>query len=182
MLIDSAFKERLKKYSDSDVFEHHGVYGLVGGVFYGDIWIEDDTDIKLSALNYSSDSEQAVRKAVVAKQKEAMHPSVRNWDENIFVAKSKKRMIRLDRVDTSIRYASWSNGKSQADKPDLVISNGVQEQQGTMGGITWTFKNNGYTYLVDDSEMGESEEYVGYFLDVSKGDKLLSHSRLELIK
>src|SRR5258706_5303817 len=35
ILFDSAFKERLKSYSDSDVFEHNGAYGLGGGEFAG---------------------------------------------------------------------------------------------------------------------------------------------------
>src|SRR4051812_16895444 len=54
-LFDSSFKNLLKRYNDRDIFEHYGVYGLVGGNFAGEIWFDEDG--KLSAINYSSKEE-----------------------------------------------------------------------------------------------------------------------------
>ena len=184
ILIDSSFKELLKSYSDSVVFEHHGVYGLVGkGNFYGQMWINDEG--KITALNYSSKAEQKNKAALIEKQKKMMHPSVRDWEKNILVAKSGKYLIRIDgsdRTDSGFRYVSWSNGKTMKDEPDLILYNGKREFQGTMGGVTWTFKNDEWTYVVDDSEMGESDEYIGYFLYVYKGDQMKSRMRLTIVK
>jgi hypothetical protein len=184
ILIDSSFKELLKTYSDSVVFEHHGAYGLVGRrKFYGQIWINDDG--KIVTLNYSSAQEQKNKAVLIEQQKKMMHPSVRDWEKNILVATSGKYLIRIDgndRSDSGFRYVCWNDGKTMRDEPDLIINNGKREFQGTMGGVTWTFKNKEWTYVVDDSEMGESEEYIGYFLSISKGDQLKSRMRLTIAK
>lgn len=42
-LIDKHLKNRIRLYQDSDIFEHHGSYGLVGGLFmekYGSMKME----------------------------------------------------------------------------------------------------------------------------------------------
>jgi hypothetical protein len=184
ILVDSSFKELLKAYSDSVVFEHHGVYGLVGGhKFNGQMWIDEDG--KITALNYSSEREQKKKAALIEKQKKMMYPRVRDWEKNILVAKSGKYLIRVDgddRTDSGFRYVSWSNGKTMKDEPDLILYNGKREFQGTMGGVTWTFWNKEWTYVVDDSEMGESDEYIGYFLYIYKGDQMKSRMRLTVVK
>src|SRR4051812_23326390 len=51
-IFDSAFKSKLGNYNDSIVFEHNGAYGLVGGQFEGDIWVDDYG--KIISINYQS--------------------------------------------------------------------------------------------------------------------------------
>lgn len=60
VIFDHSFKQQLSQYNDSDIFEHNGSYGLVGGSFSGEIWINDKGKIK--ALNYSSAEEQRLKK------------------------------------------------------------------------------------------------------------------------
>ncbi len=57
LLFDSSFKNLLKQYNDSNIFEHNFSYGLVGGNFSGEIWIDENGEI--SAINYSSKEEQS---------------------------------------------------------------------------------------------------------------------------
>jgi len=163
ILFDTAFKEKLKLYNDTDIFEHNGAYGLVGGVFSGDIWLNDNGLI--SSLNYSSKHEQALRDELTKKIQGRIYPGVSSWTENILVAKSNNLLIRIDETKKGIRYVVWSKRRPTSAKPDLVLYNGVQEAQGTMGGWTWTFKNGDWTYIIDDVEMCE-EPYkdCGLFL------------------
>lgn len=180
LLFDSAFKEMLRTYDDSDVFEHNFIYGLVGGKFTGDIWMYEDGTI--AGLNYSSSAEQAIRSKLKERLKAVMHSSVREWDENIISARSPKLLIRVDRIGDSYRYACWSNGKTLSDQPDIIINNGKVEQQGTMGGWKWIFKNAGWTYTIDDVELGDDDTDFGYFLELEHKGKLISTTKLELIK
>src|SRR5688572_20362074 len=45
ILFDKSIKNLLKQYDDSIIFEHNGSYGLVGGGFHGEIWIDEDCKI-----------------------------------------------------------------------------------------------------------------------------------------
>ena len=164
VLFDAAFKKMLQQYADSIVFEHHDAYGLVGGGFTGEIWINENG--KISTINYSSKKEQALKTAAVSKIKAGMHPSVKNWENNILVAKSDKLLIRVDYTNNGIRYACWSKGKTYADIPDLILYNGKEEAQGTMGGFTWTFINKEWTYIVDQADICDIPENCGLFLEL----------------
>lgn len=180
VLIDSAFKRKLLTYDDSDVFEHHGYYGLVGGGFLGDIWINYEDNI--SALNYSSEAEQGTKRALIDQQKAIMDPSVKQWDENVVAAGAKNLLIRVDRIDTAIRYASWSHGQTLADPPDIVINHGRDEPQGTMGGWWWWFYNGEWTYIVQEVLVAQDEEDTGYFLELQRKGKTIFRTKLTLTK
>lgn len=130
-IFDTPFKQKLQKYVDSYVIEHHGAYGLVGGPFNGDIWISEDG--KIMAINYLSSEESKLKDQLIIKLKNQLHPSVRDWEENVVVGKSKNLTIRVDRTDKGLRYVSWSKGRLMSEKPDLILFNGIEEPQGTMG-------------------------------------------------
>ncbi len=180
IIFDEAFRKKLAQYSDTCVFEHHGAYGLTGGTFAGDIWLNEEG--KITAINYRSAEESRLKDAVTATIKSRVHPSVSDWKENVRVGKSDNLTIRVDRTAKGLRYVSWSKGHSMAEKPDLIIFNGVEEVQGTMGGWTWTFKNGNWTYVVDDVELSDSEENCGLFLRLYFNNAEKSSIRLREIK
>ena len=162
IIFDEAFRKKLAQYSDNCVFEHHGAYGLTGGTFTGEIWLNDEG--KITAINYRSAEESMLKDAFTAKIKSRVYPSVSDWKENVRVGKSNNLTIRVDRTEKGLRYVSWSKGHSMAEKPDLILFNGVEEAQGTMGGWTWTFKNGDWSYVVDDVELSETADQCGLFL------------------
>jgi hypothetical protein len=176
LLFDSSFKNLLKQYNDSDIFNHEDSYGLVGGNFSGEIWINEDG--KISAINYSSKEEKTAKQILIDKIKNEMYPAVSSWNENVLVARSEKLLIRVDRTDKGLRYACWSNKRTIKDSPDIVLYEGVEDAHGTMGGWTLTFKNGDWTYLVDDVELCEEEKNCGLFLELSFKDKLKSRTKL----
>jgi hypothetical protein len=180
VLFDEAFKKKLTLYNDTDVFEHHGGYGLVGGPFDGDMWFNDRGDLK--AVNYSSKREMALRAQLTKSIQSNMYPAVNHWDENILVLQSPRLLIRLDRVGQKTRYVSWSKGRPTVEKPDLVLNNGMEEAQGTQGGWTYTFKNGDWTYVVDDVEMCAHDDECGYFLRLLFKGAEKSSTKLREIK
>lgn len=161
-LFDDAFRTTLRTYNDTVIFEHNGLYGLVGGAFNGDIWIGDDG--KITGINYRSKQELKLKEQLTKQIQGKMYPSVSSWKQNIWVAKSKNLLIRIDETDKGLRYVSWSHGHSIADKPDIILYHGKEEAQGTMGGWTCTFKNGDWTYEFDDVEMCETDDKCGLFL------------------
>lgn len=169
VLFDKPFKELLKQYNDSVIFEHNGAYGLVGeglnGVkLQGVIWINDKG--KIVAINYSSGEEQRLKQALKEKIKKEMHPDVKDWKENVLVARCEKLLIRIDDTEKGLRYVCWSKGKKMVDPPDIILFKGIDEAHGSMGGWSWTFKNGDWTYIVDDVQMcGDSKTMdCGLFL------------------
>jgi len=180
-LFDSVFIRKLALYyNDSVIFEHNGNYGLVGGEFDGDLWFNYDGNI--IAINDESERVRTERKRLEDSIRLQVHPSIRNWRSNQVIASCKKYLIRIDYVGDSLRYASWNKGKTQSDKPDLIIMGGTWEQQGTMGGWTWTFVNKEWEYVVDQSNMGESEDYIGLFLYINKDGKEMFKTRLTALE
>ena len=180
IIFDEAFRKKLEKYSDNCVFEHNYAYGLVGGVFAGEIWLNEQG--KIAAINYLSAEESRIKDALTAKIQSQIHPSVREWEKNVLVGKSNTLTIRVDRTAKGLRYVSWSKGHSMAEKPDLILFNGVEEAQGTMGGWSWTFKNNDWTYVVEDVEMCETDDRCGLFLRLFFNNSEKNTIRLRKIK
>lgn len=168
-LFDSIFISKLTlSFSDSTIFERNGNYGLVQGEygFIGDLWFNYDG--MLITVNYMSERAEVERKRLEDSIRLQTHISIRDWRSNQLVASSNKYLIRIDYVGDSLRYASWNKGKTQSDKPDLVIMGGKWEAQGSMGGWTWTFINKGWKYIVDQNNYADSDDRVGLFLIVTK--------------
>ncbi len=181
MMFDDAFKKKLALYNDTDVFEHNGEYGLVGGSFDGDIWLNDAGMV--TAINYSSKREADLKKQLTKDVQNKLYPGVAHWDQNIYVLKSTNLLIRIDVVGKNIRYASWSKGKATSQKPDLVLNNGAAQPQGSQGGWTYSFKNGDWTYVIEDVQMCEDNrpEQCGIFLRLSlKGEEKSSVKLTEI--
>ncbi|WP_295652462.1 hypothetical protein [uncultured Mucilaginibacter sp.] len=183
IVFDEEFKKKLNLYNDSDVFEHDGMYGLVGGPFAGDIWMDDDG--KIGGININSKKEIALRKQLTKSIQSKMHPSVNYWEDNLIVGKSQNLLIRVDYSEKyGIRYVSWSKGRLTSEKPDLILYHGKDEAQGTMGGWTYTFKNGDWTYIVDDVQMcaDDNPSDCGLFLRLLYKGNAKSTVRLKEIK
>jgi hypothetical protein len=163
VLFDGTFKQKLNSFTPDDIFERNGMYCL----FSGDIWMDENG--KIITLNYSSAEEQKLKETKAAEIKAQMHPSVNNWKTNILVWQSGNLLVRIDETKTGLRYAAWSKGRSISEKPDLILYNGTQEFQGTMGGVSYIFKNDKWKYVVDDVQLCELAENCGQFIRIFLG-------------
>jgi hypothetical protein len=181
VMFDAVFKKKLAGFRGSSaVMESNGNFGLVGDEFRGEIWLNDDGQI--ISVNYSSKREQDLKARLTKSIQSKIYSAVNHWDQNILVLQSPKLLIRIDRIDTNIRYVSWSKGRPTSEKPDLVLNNGLEEAQGTMGGWTYTFKSGDWTYVIDDVEMCEKDDQCGYFLNLSFKGQDKSSTKLKSIK
>jgi hypothetical protein len=153
-LFDAKFKKLIPKFGQKEVFVRNGLYGMVGDVFSGEIWY-DETGIV--SINYFSDKEMALEKSLTKMIQSAIHPSVNQWESNVFVGKSKNLLVRVDRLSNGdLRYASWSKGKPISEKPDLIILKGEEIHEGTMGATYWTFTNKNWKYIIQNQEVCEN--------------------------
>ena len=185
-LFDDNFKQKLMsiKFTSDNTINRNDDFGF----FYGYIWLNKSG--KIIALNYNSDKELLLQKtlkneasSLIHPSVSLIHPSVKKSKSSIIVCHSDKILIRIDKLDDlSLRYASWSYPKTIKDKPDLVIQNGVEELHGATGGVTYTFKNSKWKYVIDKVNIGENEEMCGLFFKLLINDQEQRKTRLQEIK
>ncbi len=102
---------------------------------------------------------------------------------NLILCKNEKFTIRIDRLDNEdLRYLTWNKPNKTDSKPDLVLYNGTIEKQGTMGGYHYTFKNNEWTYTIEDNQMGETMESMGIFLKLTQNNRQHLYTKMKSIK
>jgi hypothetical protein len=164
VLFDTAFKKKLDQYKESDVLFRAGSYGLIGGPFAGDMWI--DQNGKILSLNYSSAAERERQQRMTDSIKKLMNPEVNSFKANIKVCSSDKHLVRIDATDKGIRYVSWRNGDKISDRPEVILNDGVISFEGTQGGMVWTFKDGDWVYKVNEVDLCENATDCGIFLTI----------------
>lgn len=101
---------------------------------------------------------------------------------NLIHAENDKFLIQVDRlIDNSIRYRSWNKPKEITEEPDLILTNGLIDKQGTGGGYYYIFENNDWQYVVKNVLMAETDEGMGVFLELlNKGEEKLNTKLTDL--
>jgi hypothetical protein len=179
VLFDAVLEERLEatEFKNSDIIERHDTFAI----FNGAIWIGDDG--KIRAINYNSGKEKQLRNQLHEELENTIHERVEDWEENVLVCEAENFLIRIDLMgNNELRYISWSYPKSIKEKPDLMLFNGKEEFQGTMGGVTYTFRNGQWIYQIDRVTMAESDEKQGTFLKLYNGTKEVAQYKAREIK
>jgi hypothetical protein len=121
----------------------------------GVVWIES-YDGKITAVNYQSNFEKKLKKDLIEKERESVHTSLKAFESPIYKIKTKKYLIRIDKLsDSKYRYASWKIGEQESSKPDLILKNGQLEFEGSGGNSVITFSNGNYKYKVYRNIIGE---------------------------
>jgi hypothetical protein len=177
ILFDAKFKKLIPKFTQKEVLVRNGLFGMVGDVFHGEIWYDESGIV---SINYFSDKEMSLEKSLTKKIQSVIHPSVKQWESNVFVGKSKNLLVRVDRLSNGdLRYVSWSKGKPINQKPDIVILQGEEVHEGTMGSTFWTFSNNNWRHTIFNQESCENCEQSNYELVLEENG--LEKSRIVLV-
>lgn len=122
----------------------------------GDLWIE--TDGKIKALNYQSAFEAKQKKDLINQQKTKLHASLKVFLVPIYKIKTKSFLIRIDeQANNKYRYASWKIGSLESSKPDLILTDGEWENDGTGGNHTITFRKGEFNYEIYRGIIGEKD-------------------------
>ncbi|MCH5346011.1 MAG: hypothetical protein J1E63_02810 [Muribaculaceae bacterium] len=96
-----------------------------------------------------------------------LHPSIRDFSQIAMLFCTTNYRVRIDEMhNDTYRYASWKNGQSMNEQPDLIIYNGLYNEDKK----AIVFENNGYMYLVDGPDEAQ--------LSVVKDGKTILHEKM----
>lgn len=173
VLINEIADSRLKQWSEV------GWRGIM--LNNGTVWMDSDEG-KIIAVNYQSDFEKKLRKELIDKEKENVHSSLKTFESPTYKIETKNYLIRIDELESKkYRYASWKISKKESSKPDLILTNGELEFQGSGGNHVITFTNGNYIYKVYRNILGE-EDTPDITLEVEENEKIILHQNGTLIK
>jgi hypothetical protein len=123
---------------------------------------------------------------ITNKEKEVAKPMYNtelNVERNLIHCQNEKFIIRIDKMNNeSLRYSTWNKPKNETSEPGLTLSNGKIEKQGSMGGYIYTFENGEWMYIVEDNQMGESDETIGVFLKLLKNGNQILYTKMKEIR
>lgn len=112
--------------------------------------IFNDTGMLYLTYISLSDTEKRYLQSLIDKEKETLHPSIRNYKEPECVIMAGDYRIRIDVMnDNSLRYTSWKKNKQISSLPDIVIYDGYS--MGNRIYTSYTFTNGDYVYELSDS-------------------------------
>jgi len=172
--------ELIKKIIESNPKKDWDTYGW-RGIMFENIWL--DYDGRLKAIDRLTDEERKLWNTLKEKDRLTIHSSLKNFENNVFVLKTDKFIIRIDNMgNDKYRYASWDINKTTQDKPDIILLNGVHAYDGSGGNNSYTFKNGDYSYIVSETIVGAMDS-PPYDLEIIKNGKRMLYlpaSKLEI--
>lgn len=128
--------EYLRKYFIDAPMEQWGSGENLGGICLNDCpdaHLNDDG--KIICIKDSEELKQ-YRKDYIEKEKQIIHPSLKNYNYNIYTLETKDWLIRIDDMEglyeayseyekkQHYRLALWKKGKTISDEPDIVFNQG----------------------------------------------------------
>ncbi len=175
-VFDKAFVEKI---TTSNIRHDWQMMGWRGIMFdSGKLWL--DFDGSIWAVPYESEAEKTRREALIAKQKQRLHESLREFTQPILTWKTKKHLIRIDELaENQYRYAAWDITQTMADEPRIVITNGTLSFDGSGGNHFYTFMNNGYRYVCHVIVLGTEQSPAGQLEVFKNGAQVLSEPALD---
>lgn len=112
---------------------------------------------------------------------EDLHHSLRGSHIPVLQWRTAGYIIRIDDLGYSrFRYAAWNADADQSEEPNLVLTFGVYEQDGSGGNGFYRFYNDIYTYECYDMWIGTGET-PGYLRVYRNDDLILNEPVLEVI-
>lgn len=142
-IIDDSLRSVIVRSAPTDDWSDMGWRGLM--LHNGLVWLDDTGS--LMSINNLSDAERTQRNRLIIHEKNALHPSVRDFMSPLHLFETKKFSIRIDEMpDGSLRYASWNVNAPPGDKPSLIIPSGRCTPEGSGGNLRYVFTNGDYTY------------------------------------
>ncbi len=149
VLINKIANSQLEQWSDV------GWQGVM--LDNGTVWL-GYSDAVITAVNYQSELEKELRAALIAKDKENLHPSLKTFVSSTYKIQTRQYHIRIDELTNhQYRYASWKMGEKESSKPDIILTDGEKVFEGSGGNHVFTFVNNNYTYKVYRNILGEED-------------------------
>jgi len=138
----------------------------------GDVWL--DHEGKIFAVNYQSEVEKELKEYLIAKEKENLHPSLRDFENPVYKIYTKSYQIRIDKLsEEEYRYASWKIGEKENSKPELILNKGLVQYEGNAGNHVIIFSVENYTYKVYRNILVAEESSSDVTLIIEKDNQII---------
>lgn len=145
----------------------------------GQVWMDFDGNI--IAVNYQTALEARLASELIAKQKNTLHPSLKEYRRPVLMWQTEKFTIRIDQlINGKYRYASWAKGNSNGEKPDLVLTNGEVKFEGSGGNHTYQFQSGPYRYECQVTVIGTSDSPPGALMVYKNGTLIVDQPVLKV--
>lgn len=167
LLFDKDIEEEIASTRAWDEIGWRGIACNNGWMLWGDTY---ENKFIVSSFNTHTDAYMKALQEEVDRQRERVHPSLRDYDRPLVVARTDTLIFRVDRMrQGGLRLAFWKDGKSMTDRPDYVNNDGFRSQEGSLGYPDWLFVSGKDT--VNVGFMSTDKDY--FFLYRYSGDKTL---------
>jgi len=121
------------------------------------------------------------RKEYIENEKQIIHPSLKEYNYNLYTMETKDWLIRIDdmkglyEIYTQIdipniyRFTAWKKGKTISDEPDIVIDRGHTEQDPEFrySPEYYIFNNSDYHAIFTNDPVGP-KEHMPYYIEIYK--------------
>ena len=178
---DIILPDYLRQYFIDSPTEQWGSGQNLGGICLNDcpdahltddgkiIWIKDSEELN------------KYREEYIAKEKQIIYPSLKNYNYNLYTMETKDWLIRIDdmeglyEVSTQIdipniyRFTAWKKGKTISDKPDIVIDQGHTEKDPEFrySPEYYVFNNSEYHAIFTNDPIGPMD-HIPYYIEIYK--------------
>jgi len=142
-IFDSDLKNEIIKSDPAKDWSQVGWRGIM--LNQGTLWFDEDGHLR--SIIYQSKIEKDQKSKLIAAEKEKLHSSIAVFKAPLYILETAKFRIRIDDLgNENYRYASWSLKQSMSEKPDLVITNGKWNADGSGGNCHFDFKKGNFLY------------------------------------
>jgi hypothetical protein len=179
---DIILPEYLRQYLINSPMNDWGSGGNLGGICLNDCPDAHLTDDgKILSIKKSKELKR-YREEYIAKEKQTIHPSLKNYNYNLYTMETKDWLIRIDDMEglyeqvipdkdskDNYRFAAWKKGKTISDEPDIVIGHGTTNDPFRWEGHEYTFASSEYyCTFTDESKTPKPIDAQDYYLHLYK--------------
>ena len=180
MIIDDFMIEFLSETEPQD-WETVGWRGIM--LPPGFFWLNYDG--KLIAVNSYTEKMVEYVKEWEEKDKANLYSELQDYKDVMYVFGVDGAIGRIDIVgddeNSDYRFSFWNEGKTMADKPDILIKSGDVEFYGSANNHTYSFNKGEYEYQFIVTYIGPVEAYP-YTFTILKNDEIISEDEAKIIK
>ncbi len=133
---DLILPEHLREYLINSPMDDWGSGENLGGICLNDCPDAHLTDDGKILSIKKSEELKRYREEYIAKEKQTIHPSLKNYNYNLYTMETKDWLIRIDDMEglyeayseyekqQHYRLVLWKKGKTISDEPDIVFGQG----------------------------------------------------------
>ena len=152
--------------ADPEQFGWRGI-ALTGGI----VWFAGG---HIASFNLETNASTRTANDARKLDSKRLYVSAQGYDRIMFQCNTKTFNIRTQYHGEDLRYFAWKKGMALSTKPELELTGGTYDPQGTGGNYNLIFKKMDYTYQLEVGHTLCGEDCNDY-LTVLRGTKRISH-------